>query len=440
MRRQCQFYDEILKMINYLMTLFFVPSASLILLMTVGSMSATAQAAVLMTGQPPRTEERICLSLKILMMEAKKDPVKQEVKNLAGIGWLEGFVVDSDNRDIILIGRQTLNSPTLHIDDLVVNMRNVWNNESYPYCSLDPRPEDIRKLNQLASQSGTVSSVEQMNGFVQRLKESWGSQSVVVGGVPRNSRHAHVMIDADYHMKKISQGLLKLPGIRSYLDIVLDDAKKQVAYTGRIASVGVSMSRFWFHLGRGEPIYQESDQIVCLDRCSVTVLTEKQRSTVDGKLYDAVEADPQANTFAQELSKHFHKAATLVPEYAELENLYRLSAILRAMHFMETADRVGLDLSNFLKDYRYQNEITMMPSLAGLTNSKEVQGQVKLGGSFYQYVLFPIVCGGVSMEVNLDRSNFVKTKQTQMNKLRKAVISSRPSTKTFSWSVTVTVS
>jgi len=368
-----------------------------------------------------------------MALEAGKVPLRKEVENLAGIGWLEGFVVDPDNRDVILIGRPMPNWPTLHIDDLVVNMRNVWNRKDHPYCSLDPRPEDVRKLNELASQAGIVTSVDQMHGFFNRLKEAWGSQTVVVGGVPRNSRHAHVMIDADYHMKKVSQGLVQVDGIRSCLGIVLDAAKRQVDKTGRVPPLGMSMSRFWFHVGKGEPTYQESKGIVCLEKCSVVVLTEKQRSTADGVLYDSGEDDPYANTFAQELSDRFQNAATIVPEYANLENLFRLSAVLRAMRLRDAANQARLDLGFWLKDYRYKRKSAMPPSLRGLANSKEARGEFTQGGFLYQYVLFPMACGGVSMEINLDEHRFAATKGEQMNQLRELVITSRPSPGALSW-------
>lgn len=88
---------------------------------------------------PSNSGERICLSMRVLVTEAKADPGRAEVRDLAGIGWLEGYVVDAENQDVILFGRRSSKWPTLHMDDLVVNIQNVWQGNSYPYCSLDPR-------------------------------------------------------------------------------------------------------------------------------------------------------------------------------------------------------------------------------------------------------------------------------------------------------------
>jgi hypothetical protein len=406
---------------------------------SVGFLRAAAPTGETETEHPSAERERVCLSMKVLTSEAGKEPIPGDAENLAGIGWLEGFVTDTDNGDVILIGRRTPRWPSLHIDDLAANIRNVWNDDVHPYCSLDPRAEDVRKLTQIGSRAGAAGSFDEMHKLFSEIKAAWGPQSVVVGGVPRNSRHAHVMIYADYHMKKVSQGLVRVGGIRSCLDIVLDEAKRQLDQTGRPPGLGMSISRFWFHVREGEPRYRESKGIVYLDRCSVVVLTEKQRSTADGVLHDSIEDDPYASAFAQEFSDRFQKAATLVPEYADLENLFRLSAVLRAMHFRGAASDAGLDLGFWLKRYAYKRETGMPPSLPGLANSREARGEFTRGDSSYGYVLFPMVCGGVSMEIDVDEHRFAATHGEQLRQLHDSVIQSRPSPAALSWTLPSTL-
>ena len=411
---------------RYLFTSF------LILIVSVGCINAIAQ-TIVSTGHQSAVNERTCLSLRVLANLTEKEVLSPEAENLAYIGWIEGFVVDPENKDIILIGCRTTDRPALHVDDLVVGMRNVWNREDFPYCSLDPRPADVLKINELMAGLGNITDVDQMHSFLNEFKEAWGPQIVVVGGVPLNSRHAHVMIDADYHMKKVSQGLVQVEGIHSYLDLILNEAKGQITRTGQIPQLGVSMSRFWFHIGGNEPTFQEGNGIVCIERCSVVLLTEKQRTTMDGLLYDAVEDDPLASAFAREFSEQFQEATTRVPEYADLENLFRLNAVLRAMHFRDAAHQAGLDLGFWLKEYRYKRESTMPLFLPGLTNSREVLGEYTQGGLYYQYVLFPMTFGGVSMEINIDEHCFDTARIEQMDQLREIAITSRPDPQSLSW-------
>jgi len=382
---------------------------------------------------PSTVEDRLCLSLRVLSLEAQKRSVSSEANHMAGIGWFEGYVVDPDSQDVILIGRSASQWPSLHLDDLVVNLRNVWEQRVQPYCSLDPRPDDMLKLHRLTSQAGVMSSIEQMHEFYARLKEAWGPQTVVVGGVPKNSRHAHVMIDADYHMKKLSQGLAHVDGVPSCLDIVLEEARKSVQATGQIPALGMSMSRFWFHIGKGEPTYEESECIVCLDRCAVVVLTEKQRATADGTLFDSGGDDPTAQTFAGQLSDRFAQAARSVREYADLENLFRLSALLRAMHLQNATTKAGMDVRYLLADFVCQMESPMPPNLPGLTNNQEAKGTLTKGGMLYQYALFPMACGGVSMEMPVNRTQFKKTDSARLDQLRAAVLKSRPSRDALCW-------
>jgi hypothetical protein len=386
-------------------------------------------------AHPSKVEDRMCLSLRAVALEAQKGPLSQEANRMAGIGWLEGYVLDPENQDVILIGRRAPQWPSLHLDDLAVNLRNVWEQGAQPYCSLDPRPEDVLKVNHLASQAGVMSSVDQMHEFFARLKEAWGPQTVVVGGVPKNSRHAHVMIDADYHMKKLSQGLARVDGVSSCLDVELAEAKKSIGADGQTPALGMSMSRFWFHVGTGEPTYEESEGIVCLDKCSVVVLTEKQRATADGSLVDSGGDDPHAQAFARQLSERFEQAARAVREYADLENVFRLSALVRAMHLQNATRKAGVDVRFVLKDFVCQMESPMLPSMPGLANSKEAQGTLDKGGMMYQYVLFPMVCGGVSMEMPANRTQFKKTDSARLDQLRVAVLKSRPSRNALAWPV-----
>ena len=197
---------------------------------------------------------RLCLSLSVLSKQvtealADKSALSDEIRNLCGIGYLEGFIVDeSGDKDIILVGCQSKERPSLYLDDLIVNMRNVGLSEQFPYRSLDPRSEDILALNKLFNLERTLKSQEEKDAFFTKLVSTVGPQQVVVGGVPRNSRHAHVMIDADYHMKKVSQGHVEVPGVTSSLDRSLDEAKKAILDGAASADEGVSMARFWFHI------------------------------------------------------------------------------------------------------------------------------------------------------------------------------------------------
>jgi hypothetical protein len=372
---------------------------------------------------------RMCLSLRVLQERAQRNPRDREVSRMAAIGYLESYVVDPDHHDIILIGRVNGKRPSLHLDDLAVDARNIWNGNTYAYCSLNPQPEDVLKVNHLFAKSGRMQSEAQMRQLLARLKKTWGAQTTEVGGVPRESRDAHVMIDADYHMKMLSQGLETIEGIPSCLDLSLAESVAAVDKGGAMPGQALCSSRLWFHIAPNEPTYMTAEGIVGLDQCSVIVLTEQQRALADGSLQDTGSEDPIALKFAEALSSQFNRAAAVTAPYADLENLYRLDALLQAMQAYHAVSDSGLDLSYLLNSYQCTEDAEMPPALHGLANGKGSQ----LTRGEYQYTFFPLVFGGVSRDMPFDPSEVNDRDNAALARLRKAALAARPSAEALSW-------
>jgi len=113
------------------------------LLLVLGTISCSRGKALL----PAEAEvdgERICVSLRVLQSLAEKHhqvggPEPEEVLSVAGMNWPEAFVCDPSGHDVILLGAKVPERSPLHLDDLTVNLRNVWGRSQAPFCSLDPR-------------------------------------------------------------------------------------------------------------------------------------------------------------------------------------------------------------------------------------------------------------------------------------------------------------
>lgn len=393
---------------------------------------------------PPETK-RVCLSLRVLSERINKamknkTSIEDAAQNLGGIGYLEGFIVDeTGKKDIVLVGRRSKKCPSLHLDDLVANMRNLAEHRVYPRCSLDPRREDVVAMQELFCSKQGASSREAMADFFEQVKARIGPQKVVVDGVPRNSRHAHVMIDADYHMKKVAQEHVQVPGVKSKLELSLEEGKQQILNGGGSASTQQSMSRFWFHIGPNSPAFQETKGAIWLDKCPVVVLTEKQAATEDGDLYDVNEDDPLSTAFAEDFSSAFSNLTQHVPVYADLENLFRLRAILLAMRHRKSLSAVGWDNGvPFVKSYKYLKETPMLPSLPGLANRKEWSHSVNIGNMRYDYYLSPVICGGVSMAMEAKKERFDNSRNAWLFTFRMEALFSRPSQDALTWEVPAT--
>jgi len=394
----------------------------------------------------PESEERICVSLRAierLVHEAASGSTSppEALHNLWGLNYLEGFIVDgSGGRDLILVGRRPKDTatdpkrPAIRLDDLIVNLRDLADSGQYPYCSLDPRPQDVQVLSRRLQELADATSPEEIKAMFSKLKSSVGPQTVVVGGVPRDSRHAHIMIDADYHMKQASQGHILLDGVISYLDRALAEARQDML-AGRPANTGSNMARFWFHLAKRGPTFLQDKGIVWIDSCPVVVLTEKQAATPSGDLHDVEEDDPVAEAFASDLSRDFARLTVSVPVYADIENLFRLRALLLAAQFRDAFTKAGLDLKRYCQNYLYHDESPMPPDLPGIANLMEWTHITSDGLSQTKHYICPMVFGGVGMDMAVNESTVRGRRSEQLTSLRTSALGARPSKDSIQWLV-----
>jgi len=379
---------------------------------------------------PVNSNKRFVLSLRNLIK--KSDGNKKEAVRLENIGWLEGYVLDKQNEDILLFGRENADWPVLYTDDLLYLLKNVRSGDEDPSCSLDPIPDDIKEFNREAANK---SINESFQSYYDRISKKWGDQKVSVWGVDKNSCIASIMLQADYEMKKISQGILAIPSVQSIIDINLSKVSDS-----RNSGMGQpQMSRFWFKCEKNSPVFQASDDIVMLEFCDVIVLTEAQKTTAEGKLYDSGEKDEDAELFADNLSRNLRTAAINVKSIAQLENLYRLYALLNAMKFRNDLQDFNPLLNSFGKTFSYVRNYNIPEALPGLTNGELSTAEYPTeNGKRIEHRFF-FVCGGVHLNgpVTSDR---IREGTTQLSELRDQILNSRSQAgDMISWPLGVTV-
>lgn len=377
--------------------------------------------------------EYLCVSLGRYFQEVSRflqteGSIPSDFNSLFGMSWLDGYVIDRANNDIILVGRVMKDRPHYHAEDLIVNFQNVFDSVSAPYCSLDPYPENILHFNECFNISNN-----DYESIIKNCREAIGEQQVVVGGVPRNSRHAKIMIYADYDMKKLSQGLIKDGGVRSSIDFAVLNAKESENET----SDGNTMSRFWFHIKESKkgyyyPNYIENDGIVFINECPVVVLTERQIADSAGNLVDdPTTANQSAEQFAKEFSKEFGSLTKRFTVFAELENMFRLQACLRAMKSKQALEQSKVDLSAVWR-FSLNPETGHLPeSLPGLLNYRIIEKVSETENSIITEQQFFLVAGGVSQEMTVKESNFYFT--AAVKETSAVIIKSRPENQSVKW-------
>jgi hypothetical protein len=159
-------------------------------------------------------------------------------------------------------------------------------------------------------------------------------------------------------------------------------------------------------------------------------------AAADGSLRDAGGEDSIAVSFAATMTTQFPALTEKVPEYADLENLFRLRSLTLAMHLRDAPQQAGLDFGSFLPLYRFQDEKPMDPSLPGLANYREWIHKSKVNErEWYEIQLYPMACGGVGMDMQVTDGNFSRHRKSQLDHYRVAALMARPSKDALYWPV-----
>ncbi len=384
------------------------------------------------------------LSLRVLQdwCEANegKGGMQEQFHLMAGLRRIVGYVVDEENRDLILVGRVEGRLPPLDLDDFVVALRNTWlryaelrgNTRYYsnPGCSIDPDPQVMQRLQEVGTRMQGAAGDK---GALGAWHEICGSpQDVRVLGIPYDTRFARVMVDADYDMKRLVDGSdsLEITGFMSLTDMTLREARNQIMGGGNIALPAYSMNRFWFY--PGENRYLTAKGVVVIDECQVTLLTEEQFLSKTGSMGGTGSPSPPAAAFAQSLTSRYAEVAKLRPIYGELENLFRFVALVKIMKWKNVLKEADLGLDYFLDRYSHAN-VTVPQELPGRSNVNGFSHRVDSPDGYVQYEISLPSCGGVDIAIDVGPESFSPDTTGTLADLRAAVLSARPSPDALFW-------
>jgi len=361
------------------------------------------------------------------------DLIPDDYRCFFGITRVHGFLADTIHDDIVIYGTTDKSYPPLHFEDFIIALRNAWYkyapisgnivNYSNPSCSIDPDSTDTKELYKLF---GGKAEFEQE-------KPIWDTicvrpQKVSVWGVPFTSNFARVMVDADYYMKKLVDGSanMNIRGFTSLMDTAMNIMIGQVKMDKPSTMPVNPINRFWFYPGNISMVKCNSD--ILIKSANVKLLTEAEVPNKNGKTSGTGKADPLANHFANSFSEHYSEIARQKQVFSELENIFRLVAIAKAIRYDLASNKedinsccqtsVGLDLSFFLNDYSLMT-YDVKSSVPGIPNLKSFQYKKADKKSEVTRYLWLPSCGGVSIDIDLDNDNFIDvTHQNMFTKSR----------------------
>jgi len=384
------------------------------------------------------------VSINALQKKIKGSKTKSQSStflHFVGLKKIIGFIVDEKNNDLVLLGEDNRNQPPLYLEDFVVALRNTFlqyaplkgnvYQYTYPGCSIDPRPSNIKQLTAVG-RNILQSSKNSNKQLIQKWKETCQqSQDVRVLGMPFDTHFAHVLVIADYDMKSIVDGTDRLENIdnfQSLLDMSLDKASDD-ALNDRPMSVSFSMNRFWFY--PGDNLYEEDDGIIMIKQCPVTLLTNETYLNQNDKVVDAKGPNEDAQLFAHRFSLLYNEISDQRPIYSELSNLFRFVAIAKIIEFKKLEN--SLNLKYLLEDFNIL-KTKVDKQLPGRSAVKNFDHRKELPNGYQSIHIILPSCGGVDVSIKTTNSQFIRRHNNDLKYLKKTVLSKKGQGD-ISWSV-----
>lgn len=332
---------------------------------------------------------------------------------LGGMTRLDGFVSDPATNDIILWGQIERGAPPLHFDDFVVAMRAAsgryigkpgqpgYNLE--PAISIDPDDAAMRSLRDLSFDDPD---------FDQRFEKICSTpQKVRVDGMPRHTRVAYVLVDADYRMKQVGQGSMKLPIVSpfpSHHEVSIQHSLLNLKRRRDLG--GATNTRFWFSAKSFDYQISASGDEGFLETSQVVLEDEDEMLTASGRTASG-KVNPLTRAFTCAWTERMEEVYQAEPIWRDMHNIFRHFALAKAIVDQGVLEKARFNPRVLLETYIVR-PVILWDTLPGLGVIDRVEN------------LRTWVCGGVSLGMN--RLNSAPRLVTKVG-VGNAVLSSRPS-------------
>lgn len=271
-------------------------------------------------------------------------PIPDEMKLLAGLQNIQYVFVYPELQDIVLAGYgegwkvtprgdlvgASTGKPVLLLDDLLVALRYARQAaQGGISCSIDPTPEGIERLRRHVSGLATIGDPQQTG---RGIEQALGPQTITVSGIPATTHFAHVLVAADYRMKRLGMNLDPAPtaGFASYLQMM--------SSSGR--GLSAVAPRWWLVPDAQRVVTDGSGLAFELRGGRVKCLTDETVFAAGGKTSTGV-SSPAAQRWADLMTSKYDALAAQEPVFAELRNLMDLAVVGALIVQEDLAARAG---------------------------------------------------------------------------------------------------
>jgi hypothetical protein len=342
---------------------------------------------------------------------AQNKPLMPDLLYLAGMQRVQYVFAYPECHDIVLAGPaegwtvndagevvgSTSGGATMQLDDLIAALRtrdSLLAGEMIS-CSIDPTPEGLQRFAQAMHGAGATPSDE----WLDRMEQAVGPQKITLTGVSGDNHFAHVLVAADWQMKRLGMGLAPSPveGLPSYLQLLKGNSG---------ATPHAAMPRWWIAYGK-EPVERDAEGLGWrISRPGIQVLTAAQRVDADGRAAAQLAGDPAAKQWADLMTAKYDQLARVQPVFGQLRGCMDLALVTAVLASGDLLTRVGLDLPMLLDDKHLQLAAYEVPKTVASQASairKRRAWVVSVSGGVELDVSQPVNAASVEAEVNAAR-------------------------------------
>lgn len=336
------------------------------------------------------------------LLTAQGKSLPDDMLNLAGLYEIRYLMAHPETGDIVIAGpagpwklnevgrpvNVATGMPVLQLDDLVVCLRNAYDNNGKFGCAITPRQKNL-----VATQEYLATSPPPGKARREKLRETLGMQDIEVFGIDPQTHAARILVEADYRMKLIGVGLEEsIPEVPSFL------SREEPNADGTLPPLDVV--RWWFTLNYDDVI-SDADRLAFEFRgTGVKVLSENELIDDQGQRIHTGQSKPTNKAFVDDFTAHYEKISDKYPIYRQLKNVFDMALISALIRQERLAEQADWNMTFFRSDsaLRYQPKLEATPTeVASVMNHRTIFQQV--GRKRLKHTLVG-VSGGVSFDVS----------------------------------------
>lgn len=336
------------------------------------------------------------------LLAARGKSLPDEMTNLAGMYEIRYLMADPDSGDLIIAGPagpwkrndegRAINvasgKPVLQLDDLVVCLRNAYEQNGKFGCAITPRQQNLADTMEFVESTQLTG-----NAYRKKLRKKLGDQDIEVFGIDPKTHAGRILVEADYRMKLIGVGLEdSIPEIPSFLS--------QVELNADGSAPPMDVVRLWFTLNYDD-VFADKDRLAFeFHGTGVKVLTENEMINEQGKRIHTGQATGPNKQFADDFTDHYAEISEKYPIYQQLKNVFDMALISALIRQERLAEQANWNMTFFRSDseLRYQPQLEATPTqVASVMNHRVINRRGN--GVTYRHELIG-VSGGVTYDVS----------------------------------------